>query len=91
MARGAALVRPEFELVIRDAEGAEMLVAAIFIEEAGKVDIGLGWDGDTDIHGIRAILESVQVALSGTIAWHDRHDLLDTNKGKQNEGDSVPF
>lgn len=91
MARGTTIVRPDYELVICNHEGAQVLVAALFIEASGKVDVGVGWDGETELDGLRAILESVSMAITSVVSWHDRQDLVGANKQSKSEGDKLPF
>lgn len=91
MASGNAIVRPDFEVTILDGKGEAVLVAGLFIEASGKVDVGVGWNGETELLGIRAILESVSLALTGVVAWSDRDDLVGANRKAKSEGDSIPF
>lgn len=91
MVTSTRVIRPDFEVNITNASGEAVLVAGLFIDEAGVVDIGIGWDGETEIPGVRAILESVAVALEGIVSWVAASDLAGENSKRKTEGDQIPF
>lgn len=91
MARGKSIVQPDFTVVVSKHDGTEVLVAALFIEETGKVDVGVGWDGTTELLGVRAILESVSLSLTGVVSWADAAGMVDANQRAASEGDEIPF
>lgn len=86
-----SIVRPDYEINILDAQGAPVLVVGCFIDKAGVVDFGIGWDGATELGGVRALLEACSLALTGTLAWMERDDLVGENNRRKSEGDEVPF
>lgn len=92
MAKRVVQVEPDFEIVIRrGAAGGECLVAGVFIEENGLVDFGLGWDGEAEISGLCALLESLAMALSGCQSWVDAHGISKAvSEANEKRGD-VPF
>lgn len=91
MARAASVVKPDFTVTVERSDGSPALVAALFITEAGKVDVAVGHDAKTDLDGLRAILQSVEVSLTSITAWHAPEDLVAANRKAKSEGDSVPF
>lgn len=91
MARVESIVRPDFEVSIFDAKGNPALVAGIFIEASGKVDVGLGWDGETELRGLAAILQAVALSLETSIAWASPDDIMAENIKRKSEGDEIPF
>lgn len=91
MDSSAKVVRPDFEVSIRRHEGDEALLVGIFIEEDGKVDFGIGWDCETELNGLRALLEVSALALSTIGDWKSVSDIHTYNEQRKNEGDELPF
>lgn len=91
MARQYSVVKPDCTVTIESSDGSPMLVAGIFIEEAGKVDVGMGWDEQTELSYIYSLLQAVSLALTGTIAWVSTDDIMAENKRRASEGDEIPF
>lgn len=91
MGSKSQVVRPDFEVSICGNGGEQVLVVGIFIEEDGKVDFGVGWDAQTELSGIRALLDATSLALQNIGNWRDVSDLATYNERKQMEGDELPF
>lgn len=87
----AKQVSPDFELTIRNASNDCILVVGYFIEEDGVVDCGIGWDGETALDGLRALLATAEVALSASITFTDIDHVHSENERKKSEGSQLPF
>lgn len=91
MAPQYSVVKPDCTVTVESSDGSPVLVAGIFIEEAGKVDVALGWDEQTELPYLHALLEAVAVSLTGTINWIAADSLMAENKRRASEGDEIPF
>ena len=88
----AKVVSPDYEIVVNAASGdVPVFVAGFFIEESGIVDVGIAWDGETDLGGLRALLHALEVALSHGVQFMERSELVDENSRRQSESDELPF
>lgn len=91
MARGKLVIHPDFEISIRKTGQSEVLSVGVFINEDETVDFGFGWDSETDLNGVRAILVAVEMALANMHSWIDAHNLDAANERAKNEDDDLPF
>lgn len=86
-----SVVKPDVTVTVELDTGEAALVAGLFIEEAGKVDVALGWDEQTELAYLHAALQAVEMALAGTINWVSADDIVAENKRRASEGDEIPF
>lgn len=85
-------VEPDVEVRISTAGSSNIaLVAGLFVEEDGTTDVGVGWDGYTDLHGLCAILDAVKVALQSNIQFTGLDRLDVQSQRNEREGDELPF
>lgn len=86
------LVKPDCEITI-STKGCSntALVAGLFVEEDGTTDVAIGWDGETDLSGLRALLEAVALALSTSINWVGSEDVRSASEQSKAMGDELPF
>lgn len=91
MARRTEVVHPDFEISIKRGTGEEVLLVGIFINEDGTVDFGVGWDGETELNGVRALLESTGMAISSLVSWMPIENLRGENERAESVGDELPF